>query len=176
RALRHVGQHGVTCVADQHDALLAPSRQRIALHQRPFAHFGTTIENDARLGVKAGESRAQLLKVATRRPRFDLEIWLWRAGEEIELVATRIHLVAYDMAAGSPPLDPIVNLGAEALAPVDRAIGDLPGETRLAGAEDNLQHGGMDAVRADHRVGADFAAVGECKSQAVAGTIEPDKL
>ena len=66
------------------------------------------------------------------------------------------------MSAGTPPFHAIVDFGAEQFAAIGRAVGHLSGETRLAAAKKDFEHGGMDAVGPDDGVGFDPGAIREC--------------
>jgi hypothetical protein len=71
-------------VAQEHHPSRAPSRQRIALDERPFVDFRAVCEHCQHVGMKPGISLAQHFKIAPRRPRLDRKIRLWRAGDEID--------------------------------------------------------------------------------------------
>jgi hypothetical protein len=99
-------------------------------------------------------------------PRLDLEVRLGRAGNEVELVATRIDLVGHDMPVGTPPFHAIIDFSAEQFASVDRPVGHLSRKTRRAAAKKDFEHGGMDAVGPDDGVGLRRSAIRECQPHA----------
>src|SRR3954471_7067861 len=95
-------------VAEQRDAAFAPSRQRLALEDRPLVAIRTRVEHRAYFGVEAGEGCAQFGDIAFGGPRFrrDPVLALRLAGDEVDLVARLRRVVDDDMAVLAPPLRP----------------------------------------------------------------------
>src|SRR6202040_1107856 len=174
--LGHIGEHRVASIANQHDAVLAPSRQWVAFHQRPFADFGTGIQDDARVRMKADKRRAQLAEVSLGRPGFDLEVGLGRTGDKVKLVRARIDLVAHDVAVPTPPFDAGVDLAVEKVSAFDGTVGALPGKTRHPATNATPWRRGVDAIRPNHCIRANYAPTRECEDESPGLPIEPHEL
>ena len=93
-------------VAEQHDASLAPFRERLALENRPLVAIGARIEHGANIRMKSFVRLAQLAHVARRGPRFAGEPVgrLRDARHEIDLAAIAPRVIDDDVPVDAPPL------------------------------------------------------------------------
>ena len=180
RTLRHVGRHGMTGIAQKHDAALAPARQRLALEDGPLVAVRTGLQHGAHIGVEAGIGLAQLSHIALGRPGFARQPFggLRHAGDEVELAARRVRVVDDDVAVDAPPFGaggpdiPAMHQGRRK----DRAIGYAAPVQGRVGADDDVAHRGVDTVGADHGIGVRAAGIGERQGDLAAGLIEADQL
>src|SRR5207302_7534373 len=69
----------------------------------------------------------------------------------------------------------IVDFAVEKLSAINGTVCNLSGKTRHAGTEQDLEHGGVDAVRPDDCVGPNHAAIRECEQESTGLPIEPRK-
>jgi hypothetical protein len=94
-------------VTQQSHVALAPTRQRIAVDQRPFVYGGAGRQHVLNLRMEFRESFAEFPHVAHGRPGFDSEAGLWLAGDEIDLATVGLHIIDDDVPVGAPPLSAI---------------------------------------------------------------------
>ena len=99
-------------VAQQGDAALVPSRQRLARHQRPFMRRWASLQHRLHLGVKPFIGAAQLVHVAGRGPGFGVIVRLGRAGDEVDLVMGFIQIIDDDVAIIGHPFGRAVDLSS----------------------------------------------------------------
>ena len=95
-------------IAQEHDATVAPVRQRLAFENRPLVAIGACFQHRANIGMKTFVRLAQLFHVSFCRPRFARNpLRRFRhAGHKIKFGARRVRVVDDDVAVGAPPLGP----------------------------------------------------------------------